>query len=148
MTEVYFYHLQNRAIEATLPSLLERSIERGWRAVVQASEDRVEALDAHLWTFRDDSFLPHGTDKETSAADQPVMLTSGPGNPNQAAIRFLIDGAPLPEDASAYERIAVLFDGDDPDAVAMARERWSAAKAQGLDVTYWQPDDQGRWRKG
>jgi len=148
MTEVYFYHLQNRTIEATLPSLLERSIERGWRAVVQASEDRVEALDAHLWTFRDDSFLPHGTDKETSAADQPVMLTSGPGNPNQAAIRFLIDGAPLPEDASAYERIAVLFDGDDPDAVAMARERWSAAKAQGLDVTYWQPDDQGRWRKG
>jgi len=148
MTEVYFYHLQNRTIEATLPSLLERSIERGWRAVVQASEDRVEALDAHLWTFRDDSFLPHGTDKETSAADQPVMLTSGPGNPNQAAIRFLIDGAPLPEDASAYERIAVLFDGDDPDAVAMARERWSAAKAQGLDVTYWQPDDHGRWRKG
>jgi len=148
MTEVYFYHLQNRTIEATLPSLLERSIERGWRAVVQASEDRVEALDAHLWTFRDDSFLPHGTDKETSAADQPVMLTAGPGNPNQAAIRFLIDGAPLPEDASAYERIAVLFDGDDPDAVAMARERWSAAKAQGLDVTYWQPDDQGRWRKG
>ena len=148
MTEVYFYHLQNRTIEATLPSLLERSIERGWRAVVQASEDRVEALDAHLWTFRDDSFLPHGTDNETSAADQPVMLTAGPGNPNQAAIRFLIDGAPLPEDASAYERIAVLFDGDDPDAVAMARERWSAAKAQGLDVTYWQPDDQGRWRKG
>jgi DNA polymerase-3 subunit chi len=147
MTEVYFYHLQNRPIESVLPELLEKSIERGWRAVVQASEDRIEALDAHLWTYRDDSFLPHGTDKETSAADQPVLLTATDGNPNQAIIRFLIDGAPIPADAVSYQRIVLLFDGDDPDAVATARERWSSAKAQGLEVTYWQPDDQGRWQR-
>lgn len=147
MTEVYFYHLQNRPIESVLPELLEKSLERGWRAVVQASEDRVEALDAHLWTYRDDSFLPHGTDKEATAADQPVLLTAGAQNANQATIRFLIDGAPIPADAAAYQRIVLLFDGDDPDAVATAREHWSAAKAQGLEVTYWQPDDQGRWQR-
>jgi DNA polymerase III subunit chi len=147
MTEVYFYHLQNRPIESVLPELLEKSIERGWRAVVQASEDRIEALDAHLWTYRDDSFLPHGTDKETTAADQPVLLTATDGNPNQATIRFLIDGAPIPADAVSYQRIVLLFDGDDPDAVAKAREHWSSAKAQGLEVTYWQPDDQGRWQR-
>lgn len=149
MTEVYFYHLQNRSIESVLPELLEKSIERGWRAVVQASEDRIEALDAHLWTYRDDSFLAHGTDKETSAADQPVLLTAQDGNPNHATIRFLIDGAPIPADSGSYQRIVLLFDGDDPDAVAVARQHWSSAKAQGLDVTYWQPDDKGRWqRKG
>ena len=149
MTEVYFYHLQNRAVESVLPELLEKSVERGWRAVIQASEDRLEALDAHLWTYREDSFLPHGTDKETTAADQPVLLTASERNPNQATIRFLIDGAPLPPDAASYQRIVLLFDGDDPDAVATAREHWSVAKAQGLEVTYWQPDDQGRWqRKG
>ena len=147
MTEVYFYHLQNRTIEATLPSLLERSIERGWRAVVQASEDRVEALDAHLWTFRDDSFLPHGTDKEATAADQPVLLTADERNPNQANIRFLIDGAPIPADAASYQRVVLLFDGDDPDAVATARQQWSAAKGDGHEVAYFQPDDQGRWQR-
>jgi DNA polymerase-3 subunit chi len=147
MTDVYFYHLQNRSVESVLPELLEKSLSRGWRAVVQASEDRIEALDAHLWTFREDSFLPHGTDKETTAADQPVLLTAGDRNPNQAAIRFLMDGAELPDDAASYERIVLLFDGDDPDAVALARERWTSAKAKGLDVTYWQPDDQGRWQR-
>jgi len=147
MTEVYFYHLQNRPVETVLPNLLERSLERGWRAAVQASEDRLAALDAHLWTFRDDSFLPHGTDREPNAADQPVLLSAGAGNPNGAAIRFLIDGAPLPPDAAAYQRIAVLFDGDDPDAVAAARAQWSAAKAEGLEVAYWQTDGQGRWQK-
>ena len=136
MTEVLFYHLQGKTAEDVLPGLLARSLERGWRVVVQSSEDRVETLDAH----------PHGTMRE-SGADQPVLLTADGDNANNANVRFLIDGAPLPEDAGGYERIVLLFDGDDPDAVAGARERWSAAKAQGLDVTYWQPDENGRWQR-
>ena len=147
MTEVLFYHLQSRTVEDVLPGLLERSVERGWRVIVQSSEDRLEPLDAHLWTYREDSFLPHGTARESNGADQPVLLTANGDNANGASVRFLIDGAPMPEDASAYERIVLLFDGEDPDAVASARERWSTAKALGLDVTYWQPDENGRWQR-
>src|SRR6266852_870954 len=136
MTEMLFYHLQRQPIERVLLTLLERSIARGWRAVVQApSEERVDALDAHLWTFRDESFLPHGTWRDAEAGEQPILLTIHDDNPNGAAVRFLIDGASVPADAHAYDRIVVLFDGEDPEAVAAARERWSAGKAQGFDVT-------------
>ena len=150
MTEILFYHLQRHPLERVLPALVEKSLERGWRVVVQAaSEERVEALDAHLWTFRDDSFLPHGTWREAEAAEQPVLLTVHDSNPNGAAVRFLVDGAPVPVDAAGYERIVLLVDGNDPDAVAAARERWSEGKAKGFEVTYWQADEQGRWqRKG
>ena len=148
MTEMLFYHLQGQPLERVLPTLLERSLERGWRVIVQSSsEERVEALDAHLWTFRDDSFLPHGTHKEPTAADQPILLTVDDGNPNGATVRFLIDGAPLPPDAKAYERIVLVFDGGDEDAVADARLRWTAAKGEGFEITYWQPDEGGRWVK-
>jgi DNA polymerase III subunit chi len=147
MTEILFYHLQRQPIERVLPSLIEKSIERGWRVVVQASEERVEALDAHLWTYREDSFLPHGTWREAEAAAQPILLTVNGDNPNGAAVRFLVDGAALPSDAAAYQRIVLLFDGDDPDAVETARARWSDAKKNGFDVTYWQPDEQGRWQR-
>ena len=148
MTEVLFYHLQGQPLERVLPTLLERSLARGWRVVVQSSsEERVEALDAHLWTFRDDTFLPHGTHKESSAADQPILITVKDDNPNAAAVRFLIDGAPVPADAKAYERIVLMFDGTDDDAVADARTRWTAAKAEGFEVTYWQADENGRWVK-
>jgi DNA polymerase-3 subunit chi len=148
MTEMLFYHLQGQPIERVLPTLLERSLERGWRVIVQSSaEERVEALDAQLWTFRDDSFLPHGTHREANAGDQPILLTVGDDNPNGAAVRFLIDGAPVPVDAAAYHRIVLMFDGTDEDAVAAARTRWSAAKAAGFDVTYWQADENGRWIK-
>jgi len=148
MTEVLFYHLQRQPIEQVLPTLLERSIERGWRVVIQAaSEERVAALDAHLWTYRDDAFLPHGTARDSEAAAQPILLTTADHNPNGATVRFLIDGTPMPADASSYARIVLLFDGEDEDAVAAARVRWSEAKAQGFDATYWQPDEQGRWVK-
>ncbi|MBN8935580.1 MAG: DNA polymerase III subunit chi [Rhizobiales bacterium] len=148
MTEVVFYHLLKKPLERALPELLEKSYERGWRVVVQAaSDERVEALDALLWTYRDDNFLPHGTPRESEPALQPILLTAAEHNPNGATVRFLIDGAPLPPDAGNYERIVLLFDGEDEDAVAAARTRWGEAKAQGFDVAYWQPDERGRWVK-
>jgi DNA polymerase-3 subunit chi len=146
MTEVLFYHLQRQPLERVLPQLLERSLERGWRAVVQAaSDERIDALDAHLWTYRDDSFLPHGTARDAEPALQPILLTTAEHNPNGAAIRFLIEGAPVPEDAASYQRIVLVFDGEDEDAVATARARWGEAKAKGFDVTYWQTNEEGRW---
>jgi len=148
MTEVLFYHLQGQRLEGVLPTLLEKSLERGWRVVVQGvSEERIDALDAHLWTYRDDGFLPHGTWREAEVQAQPVVLTLNEGNPNTADVRFLIEGAAVPADAEAYRRIVLLFDGDDEEAVADARLRWSEAKAKGFEVTYWQPDDRGRWVK-
>jgi DNA polymerase-3 subunit chi len=148
MTEILFYHLQGQPLDRVLPTLLERSLARGWRIVVQAaSEERVEALDAHLWTYRDDRFLPHGTEREADAGSQPVFITVRDHNPNAAQVRFLIDGAALPPDAAAYQRIVILFDGEDTEAVAQARQRWGEAKASGFDVTYWQPDEQGRWQR-
>jgi DNA polymerase III subunit chi len=148
MTEVLFYHLKGQTPEQVLPALLQKSLERGWRVVVQASSDeRVEALDAHLWTWRDDSFLPHGTARDAEAPAQPIVLTAGEENPNGATVRFLVDGANMAEDATGYERVVMLFDGDDPDAVETARARWTKAKAAGAEVTYWRADENGRWQR-
>lgn len=148
MTELLFYHLEHRPLEGVLPQLLEKSLERGWRAAVQASsEERVEALDALLWTYRDDGFLPHGTFRESMAAEQPILLTVSDDNPNRAMVRFLIDRAPFPDDAEGYSRIVVLFNGDDEEAVAEARDLWRSAKSRGFAVTYWQCDERGRWQQ-
>src|SRR3982074_1273407 len=108
IAEVLFYHLQNMALESVLPPLLEKSLERGWRVVVQStSEERADALDAHLWTYRDDSFLPHATWRAGDAPDQPLVLAVEAGNPNRANVRFLVDNAALPADSDAYERVVL-----------------------------------------
>jgi DNA polymerase III subunit chi len=146
-TEVYFYHLERKTLEDVLPGLLERSLERGWRVGVQAaSVERVEALDTLLWTYREDSFLPHGTSREGASSAQPIYLTVAEDNPNNAQVRFLVDGAEL-ADAGPYVRVVFMFDGCDAEAVARARARWQAAKDRGHAVSYWQQDADGRWQK-
>jgi DNA polymerase-3 subunit chi len=144
-SEVLFYHLERQPLERVLPGLLEKTLQRGWRAVVQAgSAERLELLDLALWTYSDDSFLPHGTAKDGFANEQPIFLTLVPETPNGAGVRFLVDGA----EASDYEthaRLVFLFDGNDPEATAHARQQWSAAKAAGCKISYWRQSPEGRW---
>ena len=148
MTEVLFYHLQNMSLESVLPPLLEKSLERGWRAVVQStSPERADALDAHLWTYRDDSFLPHATWRVADAAEQPIVLAIEEDNPNGAQVRFLVDNAALPADCGNYQRMVLVFNGDDDEALAAARATWADCKARGFEVTYWQADERGRWQR-
>lgn len=148
MTEILFFHLQNQPLEKVLPTLLSRSLERGWRAIVKASSaERLAALDDHLWTFSDESFLPHGTDLEPEPGSHPILLTLGDTNPNAATVLFLVESAPLPDDIAGYDRVTLLFDGEDADALAGARESWSMVKRAGHEATYWQESAFGRWEK-
>ena len=111
------------------------------------SEERADALDAHLWTYRDDSFLPHATWRVGDASEQPIVLIAGEGNPNRANVRFLVDNAALPADCDAYQRLVLVFNGDDGDALAAARSAWTDCKTRGFEVTYWQADERGRWQR-
>jgi len=126
--------------------LLERSLERGWHAVIEtSSRERAEALDATLWTYRDDSFLPHGIAGDASDPDQPVLIATDDGNANAAQVRFFVDRS-VPHSGEGYARIVYMFSGHDPDAVTEAREAWKALR-DGNELTYWQQDDAGRWVK-
>ena len=146
MTEILFYHLENQPLERVIPVLLEKTLERGWRAVIEAgSRERAEALDAVLWTYRDDGFLPHGVAGGEADADQPVLITTDADNANAANVRFFVDRA-VPQSAEGYERIVYLFSGHDPDAVIEARAAWKAL-LPGNALTYWQQDENGRWVK-
>lgn len=147
MPECLFYHLEHVPLEAVLPDLLSKSLARGWKAVVQVgTEDRLGALDAHLWTYDDASFLPHGSAAEGEGPRQPIWLTTGNDNPNNAEIRFFVDGAST-EEFDGYQRLVFIFDGVDPEAVEQARTTWKAARSLGCNTAYWRQNEAGRWAK-
>jgi DNA polymerase-3 subunit chi len=147
MAELWFYHLERSEIEQALPPLLEKCLQRGWRALVRGgSAERLDALDASLWTYRDESFLPHGRDTEGDPARQPVLLTLADGNANSAQALFVIDGAE-PGDLSGFERACLIFDGRDENALNSARMRWKQAKENGIVASYWRESAAGKWEK-
>jgi DNA polymerase-3 subunit chi len=144
--EVWFYHLETTGLDQALPGLLERTLQRGWRGIVRSpAPERIEHLDGWLWSYRDDSFLPHAPSDDPAAPRQPILLTTGADNPNGAHALFLIDGAD-PGALEGYERCVVVFDGGDDEQLRNARGLWSTMKARGHPVSYWR-QQAGRWEK-
>ena len=150
MTETLFYHLERRSLEEILPGLVEKSLQRGWRAAIKTdSAERSDALDTLLWTYDDQSFLAHAQQGDGDAAAQPVLITVEEGNPNSAEIVFYVGGA-MPGDWDSLKglaRVVLLFDGKDAEALAQARAAWKEAKTAGHDVTYWKETPGGKFEK-
>ena len=145
--EVWFYHLERTGLDQALPELLQKTLSRGWRALVRTPDPkRVEHLDGWLWSYRDDAFLPHGLADEPQATRQPVLLTAGQDNLNEAQALFLLDDAE-PGPLDDYARCIILFDGRDEQLTSAARRRWTTLKGAGHPVSYWRQSDQGRWDK-
>ncbi len=145
MAEALFYHLTAHPLERALPDLLERTLAKGWRSVVRCgTAERMEALDAHLWTYRDDSFLPHARQGCATPERQPIYMTTGDEIPNAADALFLVDAADT-SDFEGFERVVILFPGDDETALGLARQQWKRA-TETVKATYWQQDG-ARWVK-
>ncbi len=148
MGAAYFYHLTRRPLEAALPMLLERALAAGWRVVVRGTDPaRIDWLDEKLWLVDDEGFLPHGVAGGRHDADQPVLLTTGAQAANRPACVMSVDGAEVaPDEAMALERVCILFDGHDPQAVQHARGQWKALTGGGVSAQYWS-EESGRWEK-
>ncbi len=150
MTETLFYHLERRSLDDVLPGLIEKTLERGWRALIRTeSSERADAIDTLLWTYNDQTFLPHAQAGEGDPKRQPVLITVEDVNPNGADVLFCVGGTvPASWDAvSELTRVVLMFDGRDADVLSRARAAWKDAKAAGHDVTYWKEQPSGKFEK-
>lgn len=146
-TEIWFYHLERSTLDQVLPELLDKTLQRGWRALVRVADpSKLDQIDEHLWTWRDDSFLPHGRAGQDHAERQPILLSQTGENPNGAQALFIVDQSDLGS-VEGYERCFIIFDGRDDTALNHARERWKALKGEGAELAYWKQSDEGRWQK-
>lgn len=147
MGAAFFYHLTRRPLEQTLPVLLGKAREAGWRIAVRGADaGRMEWLDEKLWQGPEDGFLPHGLAGGPHDADQPILLTTGAAA-NDPACLMTVDGAEVsPQEVQELERVCVLFDGHDPEALNRARGQWKALTDAGCSAQYWS-EESGRWEK-
>lgn len=149
MTRIDFYHLQKQSLEQVLPKLLEKAYATKKNILVKiGNEERVEFLNSLLWTYNDTSFIPHGSRKDGFADQQPIWLTSGDDNPNQATLLFLVDGATASLDTlQKFERVFNIFDGNTETALIQARQFWKEIKNSNMELYYWKQDDNGHWKQ-
>lgn len=133
-------------IEGVLPKLVEKTQAKGWKTLIKMSETRLPDMDKHLWTYKDDSFLPHGRDDEPLSDRQPIILTSSASASGAAACVILLDQTELEMSAEA-ERCIILIEGQKSDSVSFERARWKQLQEAGADLSYWQQGERGDWQK-
>ena len=148
MGAAYFYHLTRRPLEETLPVLLEKARGAGWRIAVRGRDpERMAWLDDRLWQGPEESFPAHGLAGGPHDARQPVLLTAGPEAANAPDCVMAVDGAAVSaEEVQALQRVCILFDGTDPEAVQHARTQWKSLTDAGCSAQYWS-EESGRWEK-
>lgn len=141
--EWWFYHIEHTSLDAAIAPLIEKCLERKWRVVVVGHDDTLERLNKTLWSFREDSFLPHGRAR-TDADKHPVLLSTEAVATNGAKVALLLDGSDVGEET--FERIMVVFDGSDETARAKARQQYKAATDGGA-ARYFQQERGGTWKE-
>ncbi|MBU0859900.1 MAG: DNA polymerase III subunit chi [Alphaproteobacteria bacterium] len=146
-TEIRFYHLLSKSLESALPEILTKAVGGGRRVIVKTPDAAMtERLNEHLWTWDEASFLPHGTKKDGHASEQPIWLTDGDDNPNNATVLILTGGA-VTQNYDGLTLCCDMLDGNDPEQVDAARARWKGYKEAGFEVTYWKQNEAGGWDK-
>ena len=79
MNSIDFYILHTSSMQASdhfVCQLANKVWHQGYRVYIQCdSFERAERLNVKLWTFKDESFLPHDIYPNTSAiADSPILI--------------------------------------------------------------------------
>jgi DNA polymerase-3 subunit chi len=144
--DYWFYHLEASTIEGVLPGLLEKTLQKGWRALVKLPPGQIKEMDDYLWTYRDDSFLPHGRDDEPMAEQQPITLTGAAQDASGYQAVFLIGGSDI-DNMEGVERCMVMINGRSKDDIQRARAQWKALKDTDAKLSYYQQNDRGAWEK-
>lgn len=147
MTDIRFYHLQKQTLDQALPLIIEKAFSAGYKIITRlSSSQEVERMNALLWNYKANAFLPHGSQKNGNASKQPIWLTAENDNPNNANVLVLTQGM-LEENMSNYDLCCEMLDGHDDNAIKEARSRWKTYQEAGHNVTYWHQSESGSWEK-
>ncbi|MCK8516103.1 DNA polymerase III subunit chi [Methylonatrum kenyense] len=120
-----------QAAEAVACSLIDKAWSRGHRVLVRSRDDAQQArLDRLLWTFRQESFLPHAT--ATSGIDAPILI-AGAEDTVTTGFEVLVnlDDAPA-ADLASWKRIAEISSRE-PQRLARTRDRFRHYRSQGVE---------------
>ncbi len=147
MTEIRFYHLQKQSLDQALPLILEKAYSMGHKIIVKMQdEEEANRMATHLWTYRQDKFLPHGSKKDGQADLQPIWITPLEENPNAATILILTQGQ-TSENIEKFDLVCEMLNGHSDDQIAAARKRWAEYQKSDYKTTYWFQNEDGGWVK-
>jgi DNA polymerase-3 subunit chi len=140
MTRIDFYSLtEDSGGDRLLLTcrLVQRARGEGLRVYIETADaPTARQLDRLLWTFRDESFLPHGLVGETDPDLTPILIGIAEEMTPQSAGQVLINlGLVVPAALDRFERLLEPIDLD-PEVRAAGRRRYAHYKSLGYPLEH------------
>ena len=147
MTQIIFYSTAPLQVEKTLFALLEKSIEKGNKSLLLFKDkEKCSLINEQLWTYKQNSFLPHISEDEKiyDDIDVPVYLSTKNENPFKAELLFSIDGF-LPDNIDHFERVIIIIDINDELLNEKYKNYYLDINKNFEDIVFYKSDDNGKW---
>lgn len=134
MTKIDFYVLpaDGRLTECVaVGRIAEKALSRGHRIYVQTRDaDHAREIDAGLWTFKAESFVPHHLLEEDEAASVVIGWEIPPAHHDDVFINLT---SQVPEDFARFQRLAEIVRPDES-SLASSRTSWRFYKDRGYPL--------------
>jgi DNA polymerase-3 subunit chi len=131
-----FYLLQSadrRTRLLTACRIAEKAFEQGLRvSILAGGPDEAAELDDLLWTFQQNSFVPHSVYQDAGAAPAPVLLAHD-AEPDASSQVLINLAAEVPLFFSRFERVAELVD-ESAEVRRSGRSRYTFYKERGYPL--------------
>ena len=132
-----FYLLEEpgaAACEAIACRIAEKAWHHGHRVHLHVdSPESARRLDELLWTWRDESFVPHSVcGADEASADAPVTIGSGSLPLFDSDVLLNLDSY-VPDGFDRFARVAEVVGGGEP-ARSAGRERFRRYRAHGCEL--------------
>lgn len=113
--------------------LVEKAYHRGHRVFIHCqNQPDAELIDELLWTYKDDSFIPHNLQGEGPEPPPPVQIgfTNEPRGFNDILLNL---SAEIPKFYTRFNRVIELV-GASEEAKVISRQRYKDYRLQGCDL--------------
>ena len=139
LEKAYFYNSSHRNVVADTSWLIEKLFKEKNRILVFCKDlETVEVIDAFLWAYKEDGYVPHSIATKEKSSVCPILITSDIHKEYDHNVLLALSGVLIEEkDWRKFSRAYYFFDDQENKEKANAREMWKSFSSLNIVCKYW-----------
>ena len=139
LEKAYFYNSSHRNVVADISFLIEKLFKEKNRILVCCKDqETVEVIDAFLWTYKEDEFIPHSIATKEKNSIYPILITTDIHEDYDHNVLLASSGVLIKEtDWRKFAKAYYFFDDQENKEKENAREMWKNFSALNIVCKYW-----------
>jgi len=146
LQKAFFYNASHRDVVADITWLTENIFKKNNSIVIFCTDqETAKVVDDFLWSYKEDSFLPHALKKHEEVSLNPILVSTDLDEGFEHNVLIALNGVLINEkDWQRFAKIYYFFDDQDMTEKENARSMWKSFSSLDIDCKYW-INEKNKW---